>query len=337
MSNWNTAAKLPDLLPGGSRRITYREAIAEAFDLALQDERVRLFGEGVPDQYHLYGTTEGLAEKYPGRVFDTPVAELVTAGIACGMAISGLRPICVFPRNDFMLLALDQICNHAAKWDMITGGKVQCPATFISVACRGWGSAAQHSQALHSMVAQFPGIEVAVPFTPLDAMADILYATSTSQSHGPVAIFLNKWLWNMVGPMPGPNEWDPFNVSHGQLREGTDVTLVGISYGVADCLMAAEKLAEKGIIAEVIDVRWLRPLNIDPIAASVQKTGRLVVVDTGSRSFGASAEIIASVAERVGGARFARVATPDSPVPASGEKDFFPNPQTVVDAVERLL
>ncbi len=326
--NWGGQHQLPDLLPGGDRRITYQQAIAEAFDLALQDERVRLFGEGVTDPYGTYKTTLGLAEKYPGRVFDVPIAEQCISGVGVGMAIAGLRPIVIHPRNDFMLLALDQICNHAAKWATMTGGKVQCPLTVVSVACRGWGSAAQHSQSLAAMVAQFPGINVEVPFTPCDAMDSIHYAALHSE--GPTAIFLHKWLWSLVGDVTS-------HCRPPSIRAGTDVTLVGISYGVADCLMAAEKLAEKGISAECVDVRWLRPLQIEPIVESVQKTGRCVVVDTGHRSFGASAEIIASVAERVTGARFARVAVPDAPVPASGEQDFFPSPDDVVRVAESLM
>ena len=332
MSNWGGKHELPDLLPGGDRRITYQQAIAEALDLALQDDRVRLFGEGVPDQYHFYGTTEGLAEKYPERVFDTPVAEQVITGVGVGMALGGLRPIVIHPRNDFLLLALDQLANHAAKWDTMTGGKVQCPLTVISVACRGWGSAAQHSQALHSTIAQFPGIDVAVPFTPLDAQSAILW--SVRESTRPLVVMLHKWLFSLMGrTCAGPNDRERTGIH----RTGSDVTLVGISYGTVDCLMAVEPLLEKGISAEVIDLRWLRPLDIEPIVESVKHTTRLVVVDTGHLSFGASGEIVARVAERVQGVRFARVATPDKPIPASGEKDFFPNPDTVVKAVENLM
>ena len=329
--NWNTVPALPDLLPGGENRITYAQAVHEALNSALaNDERVRVFGEGATDCYGTYGLTKGLAEKYPGRVFDTPTAEQIITGVGVGMALGGLRPIVIHPRNDFLLLALDQIANHAAKWRTMCGQP--CPLTVLTVACRGWGSAAQHSQALHGLLASFPGLYVSVPFRPQDARDCVLCGGWL----GPTVVCLHKWLWQLTGSVV---ERNPQALTHTTLREGTDVTIVGISYGSADALRAADILAQRGTSAEVIDLCWLRDKGTAFFAAvhSCKTTHRLVVVDTGHVAYGASAEIVAAVAEQVPLRGVARVGLPDSPVPANNERDYFPGPDDVVRAVESIL
>ncbi len=340
MSNWGTNPKLPPLLGGGQRSMTYSQAIAEAMQLALEHgPGVRVFGEGVTDKGGTYGTTRGLEERFgPRRVFDVPVAEGLITGLAVGMALGGLRPIAIHPRNDFVLLALDQLCNHAAKWATMFGGKSRCPLVIRSVSCRGWGSAAQHSQALHAMLAQFPGLTVAVPFTPADAKAMLLWAAL--ESDGPVAIMEHKYLWNLSGDVPAGLTFAPPD-GPAIVRAGCDVTLVGISFGAAQAMMAAEKLAEQSVQAEVIDLRWLRPLNVRKIVESVRKTGRLVVVDTAHASFGASGEVIASVAQALRPAEWkaapARVALPDEPTPGSNEDRYFPGADDIVASALRVM
>ena len=326
MSNWATSPELPDLLPGGTRRITYREAIAEAFEMALQDPRVRIFGEGVTDRHAFYGTLKLPPGTAPGRVFDVPVAEGLITGLGVGMALGGLRPIVIHPRNDFLLLGLDQLCNHAAKWKMMTGH--DCPLTVVTVACRGWGSAAQHSQALHATFAQFPGLRVAVPFTPADAQSAILWASMWAW--GPTVICLHKWLWKLTGHVP--DNLRPFGqpVSRHVLRQGTDLTICGIGYGCVDALIAARQLGEQRIQAEVINLPYLKPLVVELLVPSAHKTGSLLIVDTGHVAYGASAEIIASVVERVPSVKCARIGLPDSPVPACDEQNYFPGPDDVV-------
>ena len=336
MSNWGTTPKLPELLDQGNRPLSYQHAIAEAMRQALAaDDRVRAFGEGVTDMAGTYGTTKDLHVQFGNdRVFDVPTAEGIITGIGIGMSLGGLRPIVIHPRNDFILIALDQIANHAAKWDLMFGGRAPVPMAIRSVACRGWGSAAQHSQALHSVLAHFPGLELAVPFTPSDAKGMLLYAAL--EANGPVLLMEHKWLWNLAGHVdeeacclcPGPPQ---------ALRHGDDVTIAGISYGVADAMQAAGKLAdEHGIEAEVIDVRWLRPLDVAPICESVRKTGLLVVVDTGHIQFGPSGEIVSQVLESVGPAALTaaprRIGMPDTPVPACSESTYYPGVDDVVAA-----
>ncbi len=341
MSNWGTTPKLPELLPPGERMLTYQQAIAEAMQLALaSDERVRVFGEGVTDSAGTYGTTRNLHQQFgENRVFDVPLAEGLITGMALGMSLGGLRPICIHPRHDFLLLAMDQIANHAAKWSLMFGFQSSAPLAIRAIACRGWGSAAQHSQALHAMPAQFPGLEIAVPFAPADAKGALLYAAL--ESKGPVLLMEHKWLWNLRGPVEaGRTIVAPSAPT--VLRPGRDVTIVGISYATADALQAAAILSQqRGIEAEVIDLRWLRPLDVGPICDSLARTGRLIVVDTGHRLFGVSGEIVTQVVERLHPrlwkARPVRIGSPDCPVPACCERDYFTNPHDVVAAAESLL
>ena len=202
-----------------------------------------------------------------------------------------------------------------------------------TVACRGWGSAAQHSQALHSVLAHFPGLQVALPFTPDDAKGMLLYAAL--EATGPVMLMEHKWLWNLTGNVPE----EAYRCGPGEprvLRSGSDVTIAAISYAVAEAVQAADKLADDGISAEVIDVRWLRPLDVSPICESVRKTGRLIVADTGHCQFGATGEIVAQVLERVHPADLKapprRIATPDTPVPASSEHTYYPTIDDIIEA-----
>jgi pyruvate/2-oxoglutarate/acetoin dehydrogenase E1 component len=318
----------------------YGQAIREAMETALAaDERVRLFGEGVSDQAGIYGTTRGLHERFGReRVFDVPTAEGIITGLGVGMSLGGLRPIVVHPRNDFLLLALDQLCNHAAKWKAMSGGRCSVPLTVRSVTCRGWGSAAQHSQALHATLAQFPGLHVAVPFTPADAKGILLWAALAAAD--PVVVMEHRWLWNLLGDVPEGNCPTP-PAGPQLLRRGGDVTLVGVSYGAADALMAAEVLAKDGVKAEVIDLRWLRPLDIAPVVESVARTGRLVVVDTGHAAYGASAEIVAAALGRLNPAALkappARVGLPDLPAPACCERAYYPGPADVARRAAEML
>jgi pyruvate dehydrogenase E1 component beta subunit len=319
---------------------TYSEAIYEATKLALAaDSSVRVFGEGVADPLGSYGTTRGLHHEFGAEVsFDVPIAEGIITGMGVGMAMVGLRPIMIHPRNDFLLLALDQICNHAAKWDYMYAGKSPLPLVVRSVSCRGWGSAAQHSQSIHATLAHFPGLTVLVPFTPGDAKGFLLWAALKSQ--GPVVIMENKGLWKLMGEVPeGEYFCEP-----GQpqvLREGSDVTMVGVSQGSLDAMVAAEKLADDGVSVEVIDVRSLKPLDVTMICDSVKKTGRLMVVDPAPRLYGSAAEIISRVMELVPVSALkaspVRVALPDTPVPASSEATYFFTHEQVVKLAKKLV
>ena len=340
MTNWGTTPKLPDLLELGERPITYSEAIYEAMRIALvTNPAVRVFGEGVTDPLGNYGTTKNLVKEFgEERVFDVPLAEALITGIGIGMAIVGLRPILIHPRNDFLLLAMDQLCNQAAKWRYMFGNRIGVPLVVRSIICRGWGSAAQHSQALHSTLAHFPGLNVVVPFTPYDAKGFLLWAVF--EARDPVVIIEHKWLYKLRGNVP-EKKYISQPGSPRVVKQGRDITMVGISYGVADALQAAKQLEDSGIQVEVVDIRSLKPLCTDVICKSVKKTGRLMVVDPGHTLFGASSEIVSQVVEKSPLSIFkappVRVGLPDFPTPASSEETYYFKPKDITAIAIKMM
>jgi pyruvate/2-oxoglutarate/acetoin dehydrogenase E1 component len=327
-------------LAGAVRERTYNEALLEATDQALAgDERVYLMGLGVPDPKAIFGTTAGLQAKYgPQRVMDMPTAENGMTGVAIGSALVGMRPMMVHQRVDFTLLALDQVINNAAKWRYMFGGKAHVPIVIRMIVGRGWGQGPQHSQSLQATYAHIPGLAVLMPATPHDAKGLLLAAVDYDD---PVIIIEHRWLQNTFGPVPE----EPYRVPIGSanvVRTGGAATIVASSHMLVESLRAAEGLARHGIEAEVVDLRSIRPLDRATILASVRKTGRLVVVDNGWRSFGVAAEIVTTVTEAAFEAlRRApiRVTFPDGYVPTTPAlaKHYYPTPAMIANAVRAQL
>ncbi|MDD3024445.1 MAG: alpha-ketoacid dehydrogenase subunit beta [Syntrophomonadaceae bacterium] len=327
-------------MSGDLRKITHSEAIREALDQSLAyDERVFIMGQGVDAPGGLFGATLNLQKKYgSSRVFDTPLSENALTGIAIGSALAGMRPFYCHNRPDFLLLTMDQIINHASKWSYMFGGTAQVPLVIWAVTARGWGSAAQHSQALQGLFMHIPGLKLVMPATPYDAKGLII---SSIADNNPVIILEHRWLFKQTGYVPEKIYSVP--LGKGVIRrQGTDVTIVAVSYMNVEALRAAEKLASTGISAEVIDLRTLKPLDEEIILNSIQKTGRLVIADTGWKTGGVSAEIAAIVSEK--GFDFLkkpikRVACKDVPTPASYilEEEFYPNIDNLVTAVMELI
>ncbi len=322
------------------RNLSYVEAIREATDLAMaRDPAVVVFGLDVDDPRAIQGTTRGLLEKYgPERVFGTPLSEDAMTGAAIGMALAGLRPIHVHIRMDFLLLAMNQLVNVAAKSRYMYGGKVAVPLVVRAMIGKSWGQGAQHSQGLHSFFMHVPGLKVVAPTTPHDAKGCLLAAI---RDDNPVIYVEHRLLHFQHGPTPE----GAYTVEPGKARitaPGDDITIVGISAMQVECQAARHYLAEVGIAAEVIDPIWLSPLDCDTIAASVERTGRLLVVDNGWTTCGAGAEIVAGVAERLMGVRdlrlrrqgFAPVTCPTSP---PLEELFYPNARTIAAAARDLV
>ncbi len=322
------------------RTASYVEAIREATDQEMsRDERVILLGLGVDDPMAIQGTTRGLAERYgPDRVFDTPLSEDAMTGVAVGASLGGLRPIHVHIRMDFLMLAMNQLINVAAKSRYMYGGQVHVPMVVRSMIGKSWGQGAQHSQGLYSFFMNVPGLKVVAPTTPYDAKGCLIEAI---RDDDPVMYVEHRILHSQEGPVPE----DPYTVGPGRARvtrKGVDVTLVGISFMQLECQRAAHYLEEKGIRAEVIDPIWLNPLDVDTIVASVGKTGRLCVVDNGWTTCGASAEIVAAVSERIGaqrplGVRRLGFAPSTCPTAPSLEASFYPNPRTIAAAAYDLV
>ncbi len=267
------------------RRISYVEAVREATDQEMErDPSVLLFGLDVDDPKAIQGTTRGLAEKYgPERVFGTPLAEDAMTGVAIGAALAGMRPIHVHIRMDFLMLAMNQLINVAAKSRYMYGGRAAVPMVVRSMIGKSWGQGAQHSQGLYSFFMHVPGLKVAAPATPYDAKGCLIAAI---RDNDPVMYVEHRMLHFQRGHVPE----QPYCVKPGKARvavEGEDATLVGISCMQVECLRAARYLEQVGIRAEVIDPIWLSPLDTETIVDSVRKTGRLCVVDNGWTTCGA--------------------------------------------------
>ena len=322
------------------REISYVEAVREATDQEMgRDPSVIVFGLDVDDPKAIQGTTRGLLEKYgPERVFGTPLSEDAMTGVAIGAALAGLRPIHVHIRMDFLMLAMNQLVNIAAKSRYMYGGQVQLPIVVRSMIGKSWGQGAQHSQGLHSFFMHVPGMKVVAPTTPYDAKGCLIQAI---RENDPVMYVEHRILHFQKGPVPE----SPYAVAPGKARvtaAGSDVTVVGISYMQIECLRARHYLESAGINAEVIDPIWLSPLDIDTIVTSARKTGRLLVVDNGWLTCGASAEIVALVVERLQGIKpvlvrrmgFAPVTCPPTP---SLEDLYYPNARTIASAVYDLV
>lgn len=322
------------------RRLSYVEAVREATDLVMAEEpSVLVFGLDVDDPKAIQGTTRGLLEKYgPSRVFGTPLSEDAMTGAAIGMALAGLRPIHVHIRMDFLMLAMNQLVNVAAKSRYMYGGKVELPLVVRAMIGKSWGQGAQHSQGLYSFFMHVPGLKVVAPSTPHDAKGCLIAAV---RDDNPVIYVEHRLLHAQKGFVPE----GAYEVGPGKARvtaAGDDITLVGISSMQTECLAASQYLEKIGIAAEVIDPVWLSPLDLDTITTSVEKTGRLIVVDNGWTCCGASAEIVSGVAERLMGVRdlrvrrmgFAPVTCPTSP---ALEELFYPNARTIAGAARDLV
>jgi pyruvate/2-oxoglutarate/acetoin dehydrogenase E1 component len=322
------------------RTLSYVEAVREATDQEMaRDDAVLVFGLDVDDPKAIQGTTRGLLEKYgPGRVFGTPLSEDAMTGAAIGMALAGLRPIHVHIRMDFLLLAVNQLLNVAAKTRYMYGGRANVPLVVRAMIGKSWGQGAQHSQGLHSFFMHVPGIKVVAPATPYDAKGCLAAAI---RDDDPVLFVEHRMSHFQKGPVPEA----AYTVMPGKARvtvPGEDVTVVGISYMQTECLRAAKYLEGVGVKAEVIDPIWLSPLDTDTIVESVERTGRLLVVDTAWTNCGAGAEIVARVAERLQGLRDIRLkrmgfAPTTCPTTPTLENLFYPNARTIAAAARDLV
>ena len=325
-----------------SADISYGEAIREAFVYLLERyPKVFAIGQGLWSPWYVGNSMTDLDKLFgKARVIDTPVSELACTGAAIGASLCGYRPIVVHPRMDFMVLAVDQIVNQAAKWHHMLGGQVSPAVTIRAIINRGGEQGAQHSQALHSWFAHIPGLRVVMPATVQDAR-DLL--VSSVLCDAPVLYIDDRWLYDLRAELP-PIVERPLQAEGPRVvRPGTDVTLVGASYSAYLCVQASGALAQHGISAEVVDLRILNPLDPRLIIASLRKTGRLCVVDGGWRTAGISAEVLALAAEHLEPGALKsqpiRITLPDAPAPTSKflEQMYYPTVDGVVVAVQGMF
>jgi pyruvate dehydrogenase E1 component beta subunit len=322
-------------------RITYREAISQALREEMhRDERVFIMGEEVGKWGGTYAVTRGFLDEFgEKRVKDTPIAESVIAGAATGAAMNGLRPVAEIMTINFAFLALDQIVNHAAKLHYMFNGQIRVPLVIRTVGGGGRQLGATHSQTPDVIFAHFPGLKVIAPGTPADAKGLL---KSAIRDDDPVFFIEHATLYSVRGEVPDDDDYlVPIGVSDIK-RVGKDVTLVSYSKMIQTTLEAADKLAEEGIEAEVIDLRTLRPLDTQPIIESVKKTNRLVVIEEGWRSFGIGAEISSTVAELAFDhldAPIRRVAQAEVPLPYNRHLEQLALPQVddVIRAAKDVL
>jgi acetoin:2,6-dichlorophenolindophenol oxidoreductase subunit beta len=314
--------------------LEFRDAVRQALDEELaRDERVIFFGEDVAVAGGVFAVTGGLYETHGAdRVFDTPISELALTGAAYGAAITGLRPVLEIMFGDFLALSMDSLINQATKYWFLTGGQQSVPLVIRSVVGAGGRFGAIHSQMPVSWLMGIPGLKIVAPATPADAKGLLKAAI---RDENPVVFFEHKRLYSTTGES---GDGEPIPLGSAQVvREGADVTLVSAMKGVHDCLTAADALAESGVEAEVIDLRTLRPLDVDTVLASVRKTNRLAVVEEGPLTGGWAGEVLALVTEHgLGDLDDAwRIATADSPIPYSPplEDAFLPGPERIAREV----
>jgi len=319
--------------------LTYWEALNEALrEEMTRDARVFLLGEDIGVYGGAFGVTRGLlAEFGPERVRCTPISEGSVVGCGIGAAITGMRPVVEIMFMDFLTLAMDQIANHAAKFRYIYGPQVRVPMVIRTPAGGGRSYGATHSQSLEALFLHVPGIKIVTPATPADAKGLL---TASIRDDNPVLFVEHKKLYSESGPV---GDEPVLPIGRAMIRrEGSDVTLVAYSYHVKLAMIAAEDLAREGIEAEVIDLRTLAPMDTETILDSVRKTGRLVIVEEGTRTGGVGAEVAARVAEHAYeylDAPVRRVAAADLPIPFSAplEDAMLQDEDAVTAAVRGLF
>jgi acetoin:2,6-dichlorophenolindophenol oxidoreductase subunit beta len=317
--------------------VAFRTAIRDALDEELAaDDRVVLFGEDIAVAGGVFSTTTGLYEKYgPDRVFDTPISELALAGAAFGSAVTGLRPVVEIMFGDFLTLAMDSLVNQSTKYWFLTQEQESVPLVIRSVVGAGGRFGAIHSQMPVSWFMGVPGLKIAGPSTPADAKALLKAAI---KDDNPVLFFEHKRLYTLEGEVDGAE------ARLGEatvVREGSDITLVTAMKSVHDSLEAADQLERDRVSVEVIDLRTLRPFDLDTVLASVRKTNRIVVVEEGPLTGGWAGEVLAGVAEHALGYLDDawRIATPNTPIPYSPQLEdaFLPGPERIAAEMRRRL
>ena len=330
------------------RRLTVARSMAEAIAQEMRDDqRVFVMGEDIGVLGGVFGNTRGLLDEFGSeRIRDTPISETSFIGAAVSAAQDGMRPVVELMFVDFFGVCFDAIYNLMAKNTYFSGGNVKVPMVLMTSTGGGYSDAGQHSQTLYGSFAHLPGMKVVSPSNAYDAKG---LMTAAMRDDNPVIYMYHKGLQGMgwLGTEPGATVNTPeagYTVEIGKasvVREGGDVTIVGLAMGVHNALKAADELAKQGVGAEVIDLRSLVPLDRETIRGSVAKTGRLIVVDEDYHSYGVSGEVIASVVEHdISVLKTApkRVAYPDVPIPYARAMEQFclPNPEKIVAAFAEM-
>ncbi|REE82791.1 pyruvate dehydrogenase E1 component beta subunit [Lutibacter oceani] len=331
------------------KKLTGSKAMAQALKQEMDiDDSIFIMGEDIGKYGGIFGSTSGLYDLFgKERVMDTPISETGFIGAAIGAAAEGLRPVVELMFVDFHGVAMDQIYNHMAKIHYMSGGNVKLPIVLLTAVGGGYSDAAQHSQTLYASFGHLPGLKVVAPTFPYDIKGMLIAAI---RDNNPVVFMFHKTLQGLgwmdqldasFGEVPEQAYEVPLNKSK-IVKSGEDVTIVGVQMMTVEALKAADILAKKGINAEVVDLRSIKPIDKETILNSVAKTHHLLVVDEDYLSYGITAEISAIVASEgfnYLNAPIGRLAIPDVPIPYSRvlEKNVIPNSEKIVNAVEKLV
>jgi acetoin:2,6-dichlorophenolindophenol oxidoreductase subunit beta len=330
----------PRTVVTGARELTISQAVNEALAEELRrDPTVFLIGEDVAEAGHPFKVLSGLVDEFgPERIIDSPISEAGISGLGLGAAITGMRPVVDIMFGDFLTLIMDQVVNQAAKIHYMSGGSLKAPLTIRTTLGASRRSGAQHSQSLHAWVAHIPGLKVCLPSTPADAKGLL---KSAIRDDNPVVVFEDKMMYTVKGLVPDGDHLVPLGLADVK-REGEDVTVIATSSMVQVALSAADELERDGVSVEVVDPRTIAPLDRATLVASARKTGRVIVVDEGHQSYGATAELAAVIAEDAFwylDAPVMRLGAMDVPIPFSPvlEDQTVPTPERVADAALQLL
>ncbi len=322
------------------KTLQFREAIAEAMSEEMRkDPTVYLLGEEVAEYNGAYKASKGMLDEFgPDRVLDTPISELGFAGIAVGSAMNGNKPIVEFMTFNFALVGIDQIINNAAKIRQMSGGQLNCPIVFRGPTASAGQLAATHSQAFENWFANTPGLKVVVPSNPRDAKGLLKAAI---QDPDPVIFMESEQMYGDKGEVPEGEYTIPLGVAD-VVRTGTDVTVVSFGKIIKEAHIAADALEKEGISIEVIDLRTVRPMDINCIIESVKKTNRLVILEEAWPFANVASEITYQVQDKAFDyldAPVIKINTADTPAPYSAAlfKEWLPGAEDVIKAVKKVL
>jgi pyruvate dehydrogenase E1 component beta subunit len=320
--------------------LTFASAINQALFVAMSaDPNVICFGLGVDDPKGVFGTTLGLQDKFgEERVFDMPTSESAMTGIAIGASLYGLRPVMTHQRLDFALLSIDQLVNNAAKWHFMFGGRRSVPLTVRMIIGRGWGQGPTHSQNLQAWFAHIPGLKVVMPATAEDAKGLLL---SSIFDENPVIFLEHRWLHSLRGEVPDGDYRLPIGRAR-VLRKGEDITIISMSYMTIEAIHAVEHLSAQGMDCELIDLGTISPLDWKTVTASVLRTGRALVLDTGFTTGSVAGEIVARITDTCWGKLKSppqRLAMPDFPEATSAAltRHYHVRAEHVVQKIGAML
>ena len=323
------------------RELTMAEALNEALREEMEaDDSVLVIGEDIARHGGLFRVTAGLLDEFgPQRVIDSPISEAAITGFGAGGALIGCRPVVELQISDFVSLAMDQLVNHAAKWRYMSGGQVSVPLVVRGPISNAIGMAAQHSQTLEAWFVHAPGLVVIMPSTAYDAKGLL---KSAIRDDNPVVFLEKRLLYSRKGSVPADEYLVPIGVADVK-REGRDATIVAAGAATHLALQAARQVARDGIEVEVVDPRTLKPLDMETIAASVAKTGRLIALNEGARAGGFASEVVARTLDHLAvtdlRATPLRVTAKDAPIPysASLEREVLPSLDDVLASVRRAM